>query len=101
MKQLWFMAAVAVILIAAAVWWVRTNLGKPAGLPYTMGKAVGPETGFMDTSVARGGVTPIKGNLGLIAKADYTTNAWFGDSVAAVSSMPTSNPVRVQTKTIW
>jgi len=100
MKHLWIIAAAAVVLIAAAVWWVRYHLGKPTGPDYVMGKGRGPESGFMDTSTPQGGVTPPKGNLGLTAKPTYG-NAWFGDSVAVVSSMPTSNPVRVQTKTIW
>lgn len=102
MKHLLFYIAVAVALIATAVYlWARCFSAKPTSPAYTEGKGRGPESGFMDTSTAQSGVTPIKGNLELTARAGSYVDPWFGKRVAIVSSMPTGNPVRVQTKTIW
>lgn len=102
MKHLLFYAAAVIAVIAAAVFvWARFLSRKPTSPDYEYGRARGPQSGFMDTSEARSGVTPIKGNLETVAISKSFANPWFGKTVTLTSSMPTGNPVRVQTKTIW
>lgn len=103
MKHLLFYAAVVVALIAAAAWlWGSKLSTKPTNPPYEMGKGRGIGTDFMDPSKASAGITPVKGNLGVVsANVKATADQWFGKYVVIKSTVPTSNPVRTQNPTIW
>lgn len=103
MKHVLFYIAAAVVLVAAAVYvWGKFRVKGADAPEYTDGKARGAGVGFMDPSVANSGVTPTNSGVsGLTAKPSFRTNPWYGGKVAVTATAPTSNPVRVQTKTIW
>lgn len=102
MKHLLFYIAAAIALVVAAVYlWGKCFSTKPTSPDYEMGKGRGIGTDFMDSSKADAGITPVKGDLGLIAKPTFPANPWFGKMVAIKSTVPTGNPVRTQLKTIW